>query len=163
MPAHSSKEYMRAWREKNRERVRLQSIWGGILSRCYNPGNRSYRRYGGRGITVCQRWRESFAAFADDMGSRPPDCSLDRRDNDGHYTPENCRWATQKEQARNRATGRILEHNGMRRTVAEWAEVTGLSRHVIEARIDQSGWPIAAALETPKVRYRRGGLPRKAT
>lgn len=102
----------------NRERTRARSTthghaprgrqtaehraWGAMLARCYNPCGKDYRDYGGRGITVCPRWRESFQTFLDDMGLKPSaELSLDRKDNDGPYAPGNCRWATRSEQRRN--------------------------------------------------------------
>lgn len=125
------------------------AIWNNLIARCTNPNNSKYARYGGRGITVCDRWAKDFVNFLDDMGRRPsPDHSIDRIDNDGGYTLANCRWATRKEQCRNRASSRFIEFGGASRTAAEWAEIIGVSQTTLHARL-KSGWTIERALSQP--------------
>jgi hypothetical protein len=129
---------------------RTYTSWLHMRSRCLKPENPAFPDYGGRGITVCDRWKDSFENFLADMGECPEGMSLDRYpDNDGHYEPGNCRWATAKEQARNRRNSRTLEFNGQRRTVAEWSEQTGISQQTIGQRIDRRGWSVERALTTP--------------
>lgn len=128
----------------------LYGVWSSILSRCYLKTNRAYRNYGGRGVTVCDRWRESFAAFREDVGPRPsPAHSIDRIDNDKGYEPGNVRWATRKEQSRNRRSNHPITHDGQTLLLVEWAEKTGISVHLIRARIYRLGWTVERALTTP--------------
>ena len=130
--------------------------WRGMIDRCYNSASkRDYARYGRRGVSVCPRWRESFAAFLEDMGPRnSPHASIDRINNDGNYEPGNCRWTTAKGQARNRRNNVMLSHDGKTLCLAEWAETTGLPRKVIEYRL-KCGWSASLALMTPHIGKRR--------
>lgn len=124
------------------------SIWQSMRARCRNPNNPSYHRYGGRGITVCERW-ESFALFLADMGPRPsPEHSLDRIDNDGPYSPENCRWATRTTQNRNTRRNHRLTHDGRTLAIVEWAELLGLHAVTIHLRLKR-GWSVERTLSTP--------------
>ncbi len=126
--------------------------WKNMRRRCYEPTNKRYARYGGRGITVCERWAE-FANFLADMGRRPgPGFSIERIDVHGNYEPTNCRWATQKEQCRNRTSNRIVLFQGQRMTLVEAAERSGLSYAVVRARLSRLGWDLDDAL-TRKHRY----------
>lgn len=124
-------------------------IWGGMWQRCTNQKGDNYSNYGGRGIQVCERWR-SFENFISDMGCRPSSLHmLERKNNDGHYCPENCAWVTRKEQNRNTRQNRYLTHDGKTLTAIDWAEfIGGISGHTIRARLDR-GWPLEEALFTP--------------
>jgi len=122
------------------------SAWAGMIQRCTNPRNDSYKRYGGRGIKVCERWRNSFADFRADVGERPgPGYSLDRTENDGHYEPGNARWATLQMQSRNKCNNRIVLHEGTRMPLVSACEITGVNYDVAKARL-RSGWPVERAL-----------------
>lgn len=124
-------------------------IWRGMITRCTNPNRESWKKYGGRGISVCARWRSSFESFLADMGPRPsPRHSIEREDNDGNYEPGNCRWATATEQGRNTRRTKLWEHDGRRLTVMGWSEVTGMSERALWGRI-QLGWPIERVLTEP--------------
>lgn len=110
-------------------------VWLDMRKRCRNPSHRSYSYYGGRGIEVCERW-QTYENFLADMGRRPsPQHSIERNDSNGNYEPGNCRWATKREQMRNKGDNRRLTLNGVTRCVAEWAEVLGISVNTIRKRV----------------------------
>ena len=128
--------------------------WSAMRQRCGDPGNDNYASYGGRGIKVCDRWIDSFENFFADMGSRPKGTSLDRIDNEGHYEPGNCRWATPKEQGNNRRTNVRLTYKGQERTIAEWASTVGCCPKAFAYRV-RSGWCMEKALTVPFDRTNR--------
>jgi hypothetical protein len=133
--------------------------WSGMRQRCYNPKSVDYKNYGGRGIKVCDRWRNSFDAFFEDMGRRPSATHcVERDDNDGDYEPGNCRWATVTEQANNKRSNRVLTHQGETLSVADWSRRTGVPSTIIRKRIDCYGWSPARAIMT-KVRPMKKPTP----
>jgi hypothetical protein len=133
-------------------------IWSSMKSRCCLPTNRAFHWYGGRGITVCDRWMK-FENFLADMGRRPSaKHSLDRADNDKGYAPGNCRWATQKEQTNNSRNNVRLRLGVREMTISEWSTETGIDQNTISVRV-RRGWSVEKSLTTPP--HNRGQL-RKA-
>ncbi len=124
------------------------NTWMNMIQRTTNPNARGWDRYGGRGITVCQKWK-TFSGFWSDMGDRPPNMTLDRSNNDGAYCLENCDWKTRKEQARNRCNNHFLIHNGESRTISEWAEIYRINKRTLRKRIMTLKWPVHKALTFP--------------
>ena len=121
-------------------------VWGAMKRRCYNPNSTSYRYYGGRGVTVCDRWNRSFIDVMADMGTRPSGAWIDRIDNDGNYEPSNCRWSTAKEQANNTRANHRLTFRGETRTLAQWAEFLGVCQFRLCARLNKLGMSAEQAL-----------------
>lgn len=119
--------------------------WSNMLTRCGNPSNPKYKDYGGRGIEVCERWLHSFENFLADMGARPPNTTLGRVDNNGHYSRSNCEWQTLIEQGRNRRNTALFLYNGKLATVPEHCESIGLKPSTVRSRIYTYGWPIEKA------------------
>lgn len=123
-------------------------IWAAMKRRCLNENSPAYPDYGGRGITVCERWMD-FRNFYNDMGDRPSEeHEIDRRDNSKGYSPDNCYWATVPEQSRNRRSNVILEFQGESLCLTDWAHRKGMKRATLEARL-KKGWDIGRALTTP--------------
>jgi hypothetical protein len=122
--------------------------WNSLKNRCENPNNHKWDDYGGRGITVCERWSKSFEAFLEDMGPRPDGCTIDRENNDGNYEPGNCRWANNREQQRNRRANRLVEWNGRIWCLTELAEELGIKPVTVFGRLNR-GWSVEKALTHP--------------
>jgi hypothetical protein len=120
--------------------------WASIIERCCNTNSGNYHMYGAKGITMCQKWRESFEEFLKDMGERPEGFSIDRINVYGDYEPGNCRWANAKTQANNRTNNRKISFNNQILNLSEWSDITGIKPSTISKRIDKYGWPIEEAL-----------------
>jgi hypothetical protein len=145
---------------------RTYRSWTSAIQRCHNPNNSSFPVYGARGISVCDKWRNSFAAFLADMGERPTGATLDRwPDGKGNYEPGNCRWATKREQTLNRSNVYTVMWGGTPHSVREISEITGISYHYVilafhedrirgesETIVDRSGNNIAPGVQPPEHR-----------
>lgn len=132
----------------------LYGIWSSMISRCHNKNNINYKYYGERGIIVCDEWRNSFQAFCDwvkSVGGRPVGTSIDRINNDGPYCPENCRWVTVSQQARNKRNNIMLTYNGETKCYSDWAKQFGIKNETLRGRI-KIGWSVERALTT-KVKH----------
>lgn len=128
--------------------------WKSMLDRCYGEHRTDNHNYKARGIIVCERWRHSFEAFLADMGERPSRRhSIERIDNDGHYEPGNCCWATPEQQGRNRRTNHNMTMNGQTMCLKDWANKVGIRETTLWARL-KAGWSIEKSLSAP-VRKRR--------
>lgn len=131
----------------------VYNVWANMLRRCENPNNPHFEEYGGRNISVCERWHD-FRLFAEDMlATYRPGLTLERIDNNGNYEPSNCRWATRKEQMLNRRNNIFLTFNGQRLTVSQWSEKTGLRYGVISQRIGKLKWSVEKALTTKAIKH----------
>lgn len=137
---------------------RAYKIWHAMINRCQNSDCHAYVHYGGRGITVCDRWLV-LANFIADMGQPPAGMELDRIDNDSGYRPDNCRWANLKTQNRNKRSARLVTAHGKTMCVTDWAEAIGIPRHILFNRLNK-GYPIEQCLE-PTIRGGPWSLKRK--
>jgi hypothetical protein len=129
---------------------RTRSIWRGMRARCSNPMHVSYQRYGALGVAVCLRWSD-FQMFLLDMGPAPVGMSIERLDGNGPYAPENCVWATPKQQARNRANNVLIEFQGKSLAIAEWAEIYGMQTGTLWRRL-KAGASMELAVSRPLCR-----------
>lgn len=126
----------------------LYSVWNAMVFRCSNPKDKRFHDYGGRGITVCERWL-SLENFINDMGDRPEGTSIERIDNNLGYSPENCKWATRTEQQRNKRTNVLISFNGETKCITQWATEIGISATSLRNRLKKQ-WPLAKALSAIK-------------
>lgn len=125
-------------------------IWQAIKTRCYNFSSIGFKYYGARGINVCNRWKHSFANFFADMGERPtPQHTIERRNNNKGYSPNNCYWATRKSQNRNKRSNCMLTFRGQTKCLSEWVEELDLNYDMVKQRINKLGWSVEEAFTTP--------------
>lgn len=127
-----------------RTRTKIYAIWHSMMQRCYDNNSHAYQRYGGRGIEVCDKWK-SFDGFYADMGEKPDGMSLERINNDGNYSPDNVVWASDKAQANNRRSNVVLEYQGRKQTMQQWADESGVKIGTIWARLHR-GWTVERAI-----------------
>lgn len=126
-----------------------------MITRCYVSSDTNYTKYGAKGVRVCPGWRNSFVQFYADMGPCPPFFTIEREDNFGDYTPDNCRWASPYEQNRNKSSNRFLTFNGQTKCITDWSESLGVPVSTLTMRLDAYGWTIEQALtSTPPKRSR---------
>lgn len=149
-------EMSKTFKKHGKWRSRAYHAWESIVQRCKNRNNKQFKNYGKRGIGVCDRWL-SFENFYKDMGDPQKGMSIDRVNNNGDYEPSNCRWATNKEQNRNKRTNVIIEYHGQKRCVQDWAEITGIHANTIHQRMKKR-WPLTAVFSKEKF---KGGRFRK--
>lgn len=148
--------------------TRLFRVWASMKSRCYNPKAINYADYGGRGITICDEWSNNFEAFFDwalsqgyDPEAKRGQCTIERIDNAKGYTPDNCRFATAREQANNRRSTRFVTYNGIRRSLSEWARHYGRDISLFQHMSDEEIIQRIATYEAYKREHGAGELPKR--
>ena len=132
-------------RTHGKTKSRVYVIWKAMRRRCQSPKALEFKNYGGRGISVCERW-QTFENFYEDMGDPPDGFSIERENNDGNYEPSNCRWASYKEQLNNTRSNRFLEAFGKRQTLTQWSEELNIPVTTIRNRLDRAGLSVERAL-----------------
>lgn len=133
-------------------RTRTYEVWRGMVDRCCNSKSKHFPNYGGRGITICDRWKR-FLPFFEDMGIAPDDLEIERVDNDGNYCKENCRWATRQEQMQNTRQSRLITFQGKTQCLRSWSRETGISFRALHGRLSR-GWSVADTLTIPATRFK---------
>lgn len=134
----------------NYNRHKLYDCWKNMQSRCYDPIDKNYYRYGARGISVCDSWRQSIETFIQDVGIPIHDkMQLDRINNDGNYETGNVRWVEVKENVRNRSNTRMVTYLGIKKPLATWCEELNISYDMVKQRLNALGWSVERALTEP--------------
>jgi hypothetical protein len=128
----------------------LGHAWRHIMDRCYNPNVKAYKDYGGRGIKVCDRWHDFLNFYADMHAGRKHGLEIDRRDNDGDYSPENCHWVTRQQNCNNRRNTRKITFQGKTQSMKQWSTELGLDYGMLVSRL-RNGWGVERALTTPSI------------
>lgn len=147
-----SADRLREMRTKHKmSNTRIYKEWAQMKGRCYCKGYIDFHLYGGRGISVCDEWKNDFESFKNwaFQNGYSDNLTLDRIDNDKGYSPDNCRWATVKEQANNRRSNHYVTYDGVTRTLAQWAELTGINYDCLKSRISKLNWPLEKAFTKP--------------
>lgn len=159
----SATSHLRHGCARNGKRAPEYRAWEALRHRCLVPTDRQFHNYGGRGITVCDRWRDSFEAFLEDMGPRPsPKHSIDRwPDKNGNYEPGNCRWATSKQQLNNTRQNVLLTLNGRTQNLQQWADELGVT-HSFLCNRKAAGWSDEDTLTRPPQRGRTHWIRRRS-
>ena len=154
--------YMREFNSKNRRKFpqdtvksRIYTIWNGIKCRCYTKSSGEYSRYGAKGITMCDEWRNDFMSFYNCAVSNgySKELTIDRIDYTGNYEPSNCRWVSYKKQANNKSSNVLITFNGITHTLSEWCDIVGIKQSTLNHRINKAHWPVEKALTTPVKTY----------
>lgn len=140
-----------------KQKKRLHSIWGNMKDRCFNKNSDRYYRYGGRGVSICDEWMifDNFYNWALNNGYQD-NLTIDRVNNDGNYTPDNCRWADNITQANNKSNNNVLTYNGESHTLREWSRLIGIDSRTIFKRINRDGWTLEDALNKPIRKVKKG-------
>jgi hypothetical protein len=128
-------------------------VWFGIKRRCYNQNEKNYKDYGAKGIVMSDDWKNNFLSFYNDMGPRPDNSfSIERKNNQGNYEKDNCKWATSKEQGRNKSNNFCITYKGETKCASEWEEILGLNKSsgILQKRLKR-GWSIEKTMETPSL------------
>lgn len=138
-------------------KTKTNNAWFHMLDRCYNKNNNRYLLYGGRGIYVCDRWKSSFENFLQDMGVGPKGMSIERKNNDGPYSKDNCCWIPMSDQSKNRGNNILYSYNGEEKTLPEWSRTLMLPHKSLWARIRKCNWSVKRAFETPIMSMMQAG------